>query len=216
MDTIRLVADSQNRLFWCAGSGGASECCIPSTGWKPGIPKWATIVLAQAEPTVLQTLPRDALTTSNTAGAPELRTYLARDKSRHHRPFGPIAPWRAGLARPRAWSGRIHRPYGGRLRGRVWGFPHESPGLLTWSEIWCDVENSKSFRSSCDRRVFPGHRLRGASALHNYLALIFHCSGRDDTEQYAGKHQKEPGHELRDTPSPGDYVRSPGPCTERR
>jgi hypothetical protein len=73
------------------------------------------------------------------------------------------------------------------------------------------VENSKSFRSSCDRRVFPGHRLRGASALHNYLALIFHCSGRDDTERYAGKHQKEPGHEPRDTPSPGDYVRSPEP-----
>src|SRR5690348_12928758 len=46
-------------------------------------------------------------------------------------------------------------------------------GLPTWSEIWCDVENSKSFRSSRDRRIFPGHRLKGASALHNYLASIF-------------------------------------------
>src|ERR1700745_1401142 len=48
-----------------------------------------------------------------------------------------------------------------------------TPGLLTWSEIWCDVENSKSFRSSRDCRIFPGHRLKGASALHNYLASIF-------------------------------------------
>ena len=52
-----------------------------------------------------------------------------------------------------------------------------TPGLLTWSEIWCDVENSKSFRSSCDRRVSPGHRLKGASALHNYLALNFTAPG---------------------------------------
>ena len=48
-----------------------------------------------------------------------------------------------------------------------------SSGFLTWSEIWCDVENSKGFRSSRDRRIFPGHRLKGASALHNYLASIF-------------------------------------------
>src|SRR5690348_14352513 len=48
-----------------------------------------------------------------------------------------------------------------------------TPGLPTWSEIWCDVENSKSFRSSRDRRICPGHRLKGASALHNYLASIF-------------------------------------------
>ena len=51
--------------------------------------------------------------------------------------------------------------------------PDVSPGLLTWCEIWCDVENSKSFRSSRDRRIFPGHRLKGASALHNFLASIF-------------------------------------------
>jgi hypothetical protein len=50
---------------------------------------------------------------------------------------------------------------------------HLVSGLPTWSEIWCDVENSKSFRSSRDRRIFPGHRLKGASALHNYLASIF-------------------------------------------
>ena len=26
--------------------------------------------------------------------------------------------------------------------------PSPAPGLLTWSEIWCDVDNSKRFRSS--------------------------------------------------------------------
>ena len=38
------------------------------------------------------------------------------------------------------------------------------------------------------------------------------CDGgqvRDDMERYAGKHQKEPGHQTRDTASPVDYVRSP-------
>jgi hypothetical protein len=109
----------------------------------------------------------------------------------------------SGLVTPLSAEGR-------RWGDRVMHSCSRCPGLLTWSEIWCDVENSKSFRSSYDRRVSQGHRLRGASALHNYLALIFHCSGRDDTEQYAGKHQKEPGHEPRDTPSPGDYVRNPG------
>jgi hypothetical protein len=48
-----------------------------------------------------------------------------------------------------------------------------APGLLTRCEIWCDMENSKSFRSSCDHRIFPGHRLKSAPALHNFLALIF-------------------------------------------
>jgi len=33
--TIRLVADIQNRLFWRAGTGRASECSVPSTGWNP-------------------------------------------------------------------------------------------------------------------------------------------------------------------------------------
>ncbi|HYB46105.1 MAG TPA: zinc-binding dehydrogenase [Streptosporangiaceae bacterium] len=63
--------------------------------------------------------------------------------------------------------------------GHVYRFDQtvQAPGLLTWSEIWCDVENSKSFRSSCDRRVSPGHRLKAASALHNYLALIFSAPG---------------------------------------
>jgi hypothetical protein len=32
-------------------------------------------------------------------------------------------------------------------------------------------------------------------------------------ERYVGKHQKEPGHQTRDTPSPVDNVRSPGPRT---
>jgi hypothetical protein len=34
-------------------------------------------------------------------------------------------------------------------------------------------------------------------------------------ERYVGKHQKEPGHQTRDTASPVDYVRSPGPSTLR-
>jgi hypothetical protein len=51
------------------------------------------------------------------------------------------------------------------------------PGLLTWSEIWCDVDNSKRFRSSRDGRVSPGHRLEGGSALHNSLASIFTAPG---------------------------------------
>jgi hypothetical protein len=59
----------------------------------------------------------------------------------------------------------------------------EGPGLLTWSEIWCDVENLKSFRSSRDRRVSPGHRVKDVSALHNYLALIFHCHWRQSRER---------------------------------
>ena len=59
------------------------------------------------------------------------------------------------------------------LRAAPIGASAPRPGLLTWCEIWCDVENSKSFRSSCDCHTFPGHRLKGASALHNFLASIF-------------------------------------------
>ena len=51
------------------------------------------------------------------------------------------------------------------------------PGLLTWSEIWCDVDNSKRFRSSCSRHVSQGHRLKGVAALHNFLASIFTAPG---------------------------------------
>ena len=53
----------------------------------------------------------------------------------------------------------------------------EAPGLLTWSEIWCDVDNSKRFRSSCNRHVSQGHRLKGVAALHNFLASIFTAPG---------------------------------------
>ena len=52
-----------------------------------------------------------------------------------------------------------------------------SSGLLTWSEIWCDVDNSKRFRSSCTRHVSQGHRLKGVAALHNFLASIFTAPG---------------------------------------
>jgi hypothetical protein len=65
-------------------------------------------------------------------------------------------------------------------------------GLPTWSEIWCDVENSKSFRSSHARRVSRGHRLRGLRALHNYLASIFTAPGVatwNDMPGSSGKNQ---------------------------
>jgi hypothetical protein len=81
-----------------------------------------------------------------------------------------------------------------------------APGLLTWSEISCDVENSKSFRSSRDCRVSQGHRLKGVAALHNYPALIFHCrwrQSRERTRQVARSETFRPADDLR-------YVRSPG------
>ena len=83
--SIRLVADIQNRLFWRACTGGGSECCIPSTGWNQASRRRATIVMAQAEPTILQTRPRNAVTSANAAAALGLRTYLTHDESRHHR-----------------------------------------------------------------------------------------------------------------------------------
>ena len=64
------------------------------------------------------------------------------------------------------------------------------PGLLTWSEIWCDVENSKSFRSSRHCRVSPGHRLKGASALHNSLASIFTAPGVTTWSDMSGNARK--------------------------
>jgi len=86
------------------------------------------------------------------------------------------AAWPAALARRRTGAGRCRNVAWPRTRLLAVP-PSRTPGLLTWSEIWCDVENSKSFRSSCDRRVSPGRRLKGASALHNYLALIFTAPG---------------------------------------
>ena len=88
---VRLVADIQNRLFWCARTGRGSECCIPY-GMEPGIPRWVAIVLVQAELTVLQTLSIKAVTSANATGAPGLRMYLAHDESRYHRVSGPTAP----------------------------------------------------------------------------------------------------------------------------
>jgi hypothetical protein len=41
----------------------------PLYGMEPGIPRWATIVLAYAEPTILQTLPHKAVTSANAAGS---------------------------------------------------------------------------------------------------------------------------------------------------
>jgi hypothetical protein len=58
-------------------------------------------------------------------------------------------------------------------------------------------------------RVSAGYWLADVPALHNFLASIFTASWCGDMERYAGKHQKEPGHQTRDTPSPVDYVRSP-------
>jgi hypothetical protein len=67
----------------------------------------------------------------------------------------------------------------------------QGPGLLTWCEIWCDVENSKSFRSSRDGRVSPGHRLKGASALHNSLASIFTAPGVMTWSDMSGNARKD-------------------------
>jgi hypothetical protein len=77
---------------------------------------------------------------------------------------------------------------------------------MTWSEIWCDVENSKSFRSSRDRRILPGHRLNGASALHNFLASIFTAPSVTTWSDMSGNTRKNPGHQTRDSASPVDYV----------
>ena len=46
-------------------------------GMEPGIPRWATIVLAQAEPMVSQTDGGEAMTWANAVPATEVRTHLA-------------------------------------------------------------------------------------------------------------------------------------------
>src|ERR1039457_1438434 len=50
--------------------------------------------------TVLQILPRNAVTSANAAGTPGLRTYLAHDESRHHRASAPTAPTHERAAGP--------------------------------------------------------------------------------------------------------------------
>jgi hypothetical protein len=52
------------------------------------------------------------------------------------------------------------------------------------------VENSKSFRSSRHCRVSPGHRLKGASALHNSLASIFTAPGVTTWSDMSGNARK--------------------------
>jgi hypothetical protein len=66
----------------------------------------------------------------------------------------------------------------------------EAPGLLTWSEIWCDVDNSERFRSSCSRHVSQGHRLTGVAALHNFLASIFTAPGVTTWRDISGNTRK--------------------------
>ena len=83
------------------------------------------------------------------------------------------------------------------------------PGLLTWSEIWCDVENSRA-SDRASTAVFPQVTDSRVHQLYIIPLHLFHCSGRDDMERYVRKHQKEPGHQTRDTASPVDNVRSPG------
>ena len=41
-----------------------------------------------------------------------------------------------------------------------------------------------------DRRIFPGHRLKGASALHNYLASIFTAPGVTTWSDMSGNTRK--------------------------
>src|SRR5260370_32543277 len=66
--------------------------------------------------TVLQTLPRKAVTSANAVGAPGLRTYLTHDESRHHRVSGPIAPIHERAASPAsARTGRARGSRGYRL-----------------------------------------------------------------------------------------------------
>ena len=55
---------------------------------------------------------------------------------------------------------------------------------------WCDVDNSKRFRSSRDGRVSPGHRLKGASALHNSLSSIFTAPGVTTRSDMSGNTRK--------------------------
>ncbi len=91
------------------------------------------------------------------------------------RPARPAAPHRAPrtpLPDHRPHPRRRHSPPSTATKP-----PSPAPGLLTWSEIWCDVDNSKRFRSSRDDRVSPGHRIKGGSALHNSLASIFTALG---------------------------------------
>ena len=51
------------------------------------------------------------------------------------------------------------------------------------------------------------------SGRHNVIStgspIIYHCSEGDDMERYVGKHQKEPGHQTRDTAPPVDNVKEP-------
>ena len=61
---------------------------------------------------------------------------------------------------------------------------------MTWSEIWCDVDNSKRFRSSCSRHVSQGHRLKGVAALHNFLASIFTAPGVTTWRDMSGNTRK--------------------------
>jgi hypothetical protein len=65
-----------------------------------------------------------------------------------------------------------------------------APGLLTWSEIWCHVDNSERFRSSCSRPVSQGHRLKGVAALHNFLASIFTAPGVTTWRDISGNTRK--------------------------
>ena len=61
---------------------------------------------------------------------------------------------------------------------------------MPWSEIWCDVDNSKRFRSSCSRHVSQGHRLKGVAALHNFLAFIFTAPGVTTWRDISGNTRK--------------------------
>jgi len=44
----------------------------------PGIPRWATIVIAQAQPTALQTLPHNVVTSADAIDTRWLRMYSAQ------------------------------------------------------------------------------------------------------------------------------------------
>ena len=52
-------------------------------------PSWQASLVGESA--VLQTLPRNAVTSANAVGTPGLRTYLAHDESRRYRGIRPLS-----------------------------------------------------------------------------------------------------------------------------
>jgi len=110
---------------------------------------------------------------------------------------GTLTPCWSYEKHPELWNGK-HKTTGFNAQlislldgNAVWiSDPRTPPGLLTWSEIWCDVDNSKRFRLSCSRHVSQGHRVKDVAALHNFLAFIFTAPGVTTWRDMAGNTRK--------------------------